>query len=146
MSEFLDDQIFKRALLDLLSPPAVSCHNDPCHGAENKSRTRRRKQSSPELDQATTTVVTMQVLERISANTIAVRCSSPQVGCYAEQLWRISRARRSARCSLTGLLIQRGDVVFRPSSRRNLPFNVDRMILASAVLREDIASSRGIGK
>ena len=75
-----------------------------------------------------------QIVERVSRETISVYWSDARTGLYADQLWKLGRARIRSFCVLSGVLIQIGDVVYRPKSQSTGgPANRDFMILADMV-------------
>ena len=75
-----------------------------------------------------------QIVERLSRETLSVYWSDARTGLYADQLWRLGRARIRSFCVLTGVPIQVGDLVYRPKSQSSgSPANRDFMILADMV-------------
>jgi hypothetical protein len=75
-----------------------------------------------------------QIVERLSRETLSVYWSDARTGRYADQLWRLGRARIRSFCVLTGVPIQVGDLVYRPKSQSTgSPANRDFMILADMV-------------
>jgi hypothetical protein len=75
-----------------------------------------------------------QIVERLSRETLSVYWSDARTGLYADQLWRLGRARIRSFCVLTGAPIQVGDLVYRPKSQnKGSPANRDFMILADMV-------------
>lgn len=75
-----------------------------------------------------------QIVERLSRETLSIYWSDARTGLYADQLWRLGRARIRSFCVLTGVPIQVGDLVFRPKSHStSSPANRDFMILADMV-------------
>lgn len=75
-----------------------------------------------------------QIVERLSRETLSVYWSDARTGLYADQLWRLGRARIRSFCVLTGVPIQVGDLVYRPKSQSTgSPTNRDFMILADMV-------------
>ncbi|MGY6119666.1 DUF3331 domain-containing protein [Paraburkholderia strydomiana] len=136
--------IFKRALLDLLSPPAKV-------GLDDVAAFVRRGDSQPTRAPGVwRSDVTVSrnlrqfpavVVGRLSSQTIAVRWSDPRSGYYGEQTWRASQSRKHAVCAATGRAIRRGDTVFKPTFRGSMqPFNRGEMILASGVLYDETLS------
>jgi len=78
----------------------------------------------------------ISIVERISPRLISISWSSPCMGHYADQVWRVGLARAESRCALSGASIRPGDAIFRPRSHGSrVPINHNRMILASAVAR-----------
>ncbi|WP_309296247.1 DUF3331 domain-containing protein [Caballeronia novacaledonica] len=78
----------------------------------------------------------IEIVERPSSETLTIYWSDARTGRYADQLWRLSRARVKTFCVLSGAPIHVGDEVFRPQSRGvDGPTNRDFMILADAIPR-----------
>jgi hypothetical protein len=75
----------------------------------------------------------IEVLERISPDTITVLWQDATRCRYGDQVWTRCRARVIGRCSITGAAIGRNDIVFKPRSRGDFPGNARAMILASAI-------------
>ncbi|SKD04154.1 protein of unknown function [Burkholderia sp. CF099] len=75
-----------------------------------------------------------RIVERLSRETLSVYWSDARSGLYADQLWRLGRARIRSFCVLTGIPIQVGDLVYRPKSQsKGSPANRDFMIRADMV-------------
>ncbi|QGZ59977.1 DUF3331 domain-containing protein [Paraburkholderia acidiphila] len=75
----------------------------------------------------------LTVVGRHSDVVIAVCLKDSTAGCYAEQPWRLTRARGRGVCALTSAPIRRGDLIYRPSVRGRAPVNAGWMLLASAI-------------
>jgi len=75
----------------------------------------------------------IRVIDRSSPQTITVSWRDPLSGYYEDQVWVASSAQRSGQCVLTGGVIKRGDVIYRPRGRRPRPGNADAMIIGSCV-------------
>ncbi len=76
----------------------------------------------------------LEIVERLSRETLAIYWSDARTGRYADQLWRLGRARVRSFCVLSGAPIEVGDSVYRPKSQgTNGPANRDFMILAQVV-------------
>jgi hypothetical protein len=72
-------------------------------------------------------------VERRTTSTIVVSWSDATRGRYQDQVWRAGYARAAGICGLTGMPVQRGDMVFRPLLRGVAPVNAFDMILAERV-------------
>jgi hypothetical protein len=135
MNRLATKRLVEHALLDLIFPaPArvdpLAPVKRPAYSKFRKKKSYRTKAPRVNCDLDTGHAV---IIERPTLRTIAVRWSDSQSGYYGEQIWRIGVSRSHARCSLTGQLICPGDTIFRPLAHEwNIPFNQDRMILASA--------------
>ncbi|WP_144109867.1 DUF3331 domain-containing protein [Paraburkholderia sp. BCC1886] len=77
--------------------------------------------------------VLVEVVERLSVSTIAVIWQDATRCCYIDQVWHSCRARSMGYCALTGTLIRRGDFIYKPRVRGEIPANADAMIVASAI-------------
>lgn len=75
----------------------------------------------------------IKLLERQGPNDATVSWSDPTAGCYGEQRWRRGVARKSGVCAMTGQIIDKGNVVYRPHRVRPIPRNIEAMILASVM-------------
>ena len=81
------------------------------------------------------TAVAIALLERLSPRMATVSWSDPQ-GCkYGEQVWRLSTARGSGICALSGQPIFRGNAIYRPAKVEPRPANAAAMILATVIDR-----------
>lgn len=133
----VDEDIFGRALLDLLTPgrDVSSAGEKATVGRKKRFRPRKRVRSDTiEPAEIKPPPARIAVLEWLSSKTLSVCWSDPRTGHYADQVWRLGVARMNARCVLTGTQIRLGDSVFRPRASENYsPANKERMILASAV-------------
>jgi hypothetical protein len=79
----------------------------------------------------------VQIVERLSRVTLSICWSDARTGLYADQRWRLGRARIRSFCVLTGAPIQVGDLIYRPKSNNSdSPSNRDFMILAATVGNE----------
>ncbi|WP_087733175.1 DUF3331 domain-containing protein [Paraburkholderia piptadeniae] len=137
MTSQADDDVVRRALVDILMPESHSLEatiRPPC-GPRKKLRSRRRPSTQAfkpvDVEPPPSHV---SILERLSSKSLSVCWSVPRSGHYADQVWRIGLARVDSFCVLTGMPIWRGDSVFRPRvSPSFFPANHNRMILASVV-------------
>jgi hypothetical protein len=74
-------------------------------------------------------------IEWQTTSTILVSWSDSTLGRYQDQTWRAGLARTSGVCGLTGVPVNKGDVVFRPLIRAGArPTNALDMILADMLL------------
>ncbi|KAB0642241.1 DUF3331 domain-containing protein [Burkholderia latens] len=79
-------------------------------------------------------ILHVSMVEKLSPTMISISWSSPCLGHYTDQVWRVGLARTESVCMLSGMSILPGDTVFRPRTQRSrVPINHNRMILASAV-------------
>ncbi|WP_321814087.1 MULTISPECIES: DUF3331 domain-containing protein [unclassified Paraburkholderia] len=145
MYQTTEQQLFEHALLDLLFPhePAIA---KPEVSKSHRGRTNTRHANDRvDNDKAPGSAPGFPavVIDHPTVRTIAVRWSDPRTGCYGEQIWRMCHSRRRAQCAATGLTIQPGDAVYRPTAGRyGVPFNEGQLILASAVSHVDDESQQ----
>lgn len=141
MNGLVEDDIFRRALIDLLAPHAgaaeLSMNTYTQKGKPRRSRLAGTETSTHVREQCPARI---SVVEYLTPRALIICWSDPQSGHYTDQLWRIGVSRRRSHCALTGMPICRGDRVFRPRTRKTyLPANCDCMILATAVLEVSYA-------
>jgi hypothetical protein len=74
----------------------------------------------------------VDVLERATTSTAIISWNDPTRCSYRFQLWRRSESTRAGVCALSGVLINVGDSVYRPSMRPP-PLNASAMILATQI-------------
>ncbi|SDG13455.1 DUF3331 domain-containing protein [Paraburkholderia phenazinium] len=79
--------------------------------------------------------IVVEVIERLSDTSIAVRWQDATRCRYDDQVWISCRARLKGRCALSGLLIRRDDLIYKPRVRSTKPVNAAAMMLASAIDR-----------
>ncbi|RAS22596.1 DUF3331 domain-containing protein [Paraburkholderia bryophila] len=77
--------------------------------------------------------VQVEVVERLSESSIAVLWQDATRCRYADQVWISCRARLKGRCALSGAVIRRDDMIYKPRVRASIPANAAAMILASVV-------------
>jgi len=75
---------------------------------------------------------TVSVLERASQCTVIVSWHDPTRCSYSFQLWRRFDATRPGVCSLSGIVINTGDSIYKPISKPR-PINASAMMLATEV-------------
>ncbi|WP_184031896.1 DUF3331 domain-containing protein [Paraburkholderia sp. Cpub6] len=75
---------------------------------------------------------TVNILERVSQSTVIVSWHDPTQCSYSFQLWRRFGATRPGICSLSGIIINRGDSIYKPFSKPR-PLNASAMMLATEV-------------
>jgi Domain of unknown function (DUF3331) len=76
----------------------------------------------------------LEIVERLSRETLSIYWSDARTGLYADQRWRLGRARVRSICALTRVPIHVGDPIYRPKSHgASSPANLDSMILAEMV-------------
>ena len=83
--------------------------------------------------------VSITIRERLTSRTASVSWSDSQLGCFAEQVWSLGRARAEDVCSISGEHIKRGDPVFRPRKTRPPAINERSVIAAHHVLDAPLA-------
>lgn len=135
MDHTTEQQLFEHALLDLLLPPKPPVLKPEVRTAHRERARGRRTSGRSESSEAVGSRpgFPAAVIGQLTTRTIAVRWSDSRSGCYGEQIWRMCHARTRTQCAATGLEIQPGDVVYRPTSGRYMvPFNEGQLILASA--------------
>ncbi|WP_408223488.1 DUF3331 domain-containing protein [Paraburkholderia dipogonis] len=77
---------------------------------------------------------TITVVEHMSNSRVCLSWHDPTLCNYEEQVWTPALARRSGRCALSGAHIRRGNAVYRPQTRGQIPpANGEAMILATAL-------------
>lgn len=75
----------------------------------------------------------VSVIERCSQTSIAICWCDATSGRYGDQLWKLRVARGKAVCALSGKIIRRGDLIYRPCVRGRSPANADQVICAEAL-------------
>jgi hypothetical protein len=103
---------------DCLEPSCVSLQ---CAMASRKSSEKHRH-------------VSITIRERLTSRTAVVSWSHSQLGCLAEQVWALGRAREADVCALSGEPIKRGDLVFRPRKTQPPAINERAVIAAHHIL------------
>ncbi|WP_412529562.1 DUF3331 domain-containing protein [Burkholderia lata] len=78
----------------------------------------------------------IRLIERQNSTTVTVAWSDPTVGYFGDQTWRLTRARHTGVCAISGRFIGCGDEIYRPMSRP-IPVNAKAMILAEIVVEFD---------
>jgi hypothetical protein len=77
--------------------------------------------------------VSIGLVERLGNRTITVNWRDATACCYSDQRWIASVARAAGVCALSGMVISKGDAVFRPQSGRLPPTNARAMMLTRVV-------------
>jgi hypothetical protein len=77
--------------------------------------------------------VQVEVIERLSATSVAVLWQDATRCRYDDQVWISCRARLKGYCVLTGAVIRRDDLIYKPRVRTTTPANATAMILASVM-------------
>ncbi|WP_404987416.1 DUF3331 domain-containing protein [Caballeronia sp. LZ043] len=86
--------------------------------------------------------MTIGLIEWTDSRSVILSWRGATTGDYAEQVWKLNKARKPGRCALSGCAVRRGDPVFRPSCRkRNLPGNAEYVVCEHAMRRFCIRSS-----
>ena len=74
----------------------------------------------------------VNVLERTTATTAIISWNDPTRCSYRFQLWRRVESTTAGVCALSGIVINAGDGIYKPSTRPP-PLNASAMILATEV-------------
>lgn len=77
--------------------------------------------------------VQVEVIERLSDTSVAVLWQDATRCRYDDQVWIVCRARLKGYCALSGTVIRRDDLIYKPRVRASIPANATAMILASVV-------------
>ncbi|MGF6505851.1 DUF3331 domain-containing protein [Paraburkholderia sp. 32] len=131
-----EQQLFEKALLDLLLPPTQIAERLQLRSSNGVSGKKKLPMAQPESDDISVhrRLHPAEVIEHTTSRTIAVRWSDPRSGYYGEQIWILCRSKKHTHCAATGALIHPGDTAFRPTATRmGIPFNQGWLILASAI-------------
>jgi hypothetical protein len=86
--------------------------------------------------------IVVEVIERLSETLIAVRWQDATRCRYDDQVWIGCRARLKGRCALSGLVIRRDDLIYKPRVRSTKPVNAAAMMLASAIDRMPVMAQK----
>lgn len=130
MTTLFEDDIVVRTLLNVLDPSAAQL--DAC-AKKKPIRIRMRSSTADTRPRPAWRPAHIEVLERLSADTISVSWSDSCSGRCAEQTWYMSHAPFATFCALTGRVIHRGDEVFRPRARGVHVRPHQQMILVESV-------------
>ena len=87
--------------------------------------------------------VQVEVVERLSDTSIAVLWQDATRCRYADQVWISCRARLKGRCALSGAVIRRDDMIYKPRVRTFTPANATAMILASVIEQMPVPTAAG---
>ncbi|MBZ5795111.1 DUF3331 domain-containing protein [Burkholderia contaminans] len=82
---------------------------------------------------------TVDILDQLSSSTVVISWRNSTGGHYGHQTWHKGCARRSGLCAASGMPINPGDEIFRPSVRNSRPTNWSAMILALHISRIDFS-------
>ncbi|AYQ42033.1 hypothetical protein CVS37_29630 [Burkholderia lata] len=82
---------------------------------------------------------TIDILDQPTPSTAVLSWRDSTGGHYGYQLWHKGCARRPGLCAVSGMPINLGDEIFRPSVRNGRPTNWSAMILAIHISRIDFA-------
>ena len=107
---------------------ALNTCRDECQGEAYLAPTARCMEKYPPSPHTQ-----IDVMERLSESSVAVLWRDATRGRYGDQVWIVCRARIKGRCALSGAIIRRGDLVYKPRVRSAAPSNAAAMILASVV-------------
>ncbi|WP_429258173.1 DUF3331 domain-containing protein [Paraburkholderia sp. GAS334] len=83
----------------------------------------------------------IKIIERPTNSTLVVHWTEPGKCLYGYQIWRRTRAEWNGYCALSGKLVRKHDVIFRPSWMKSEPQNSGEVILEAAVYRMSDNSS-----
>jgi hypothetical protein len=75
----------------------------------------------------------VRIRERTTSTTAKVEWCDPTLCRYGDQVWSASVARRDGLCALSGRIIRKGDLVYKPKRYGVAPANANAMIAASCV-------------
>ncbi|WP_081894830.1 DUF3331 domain-containing protein [Burkholderia paludis] len=95
-----------------------------------------RKKSLVDLSRCGATV---DILDQLSSSTVVISWRDSTSGHYGHQIWHKGCARRSTLCAASGMPINLGDEIFRPSMRYGRPANWSAMILARHISSIDFS-------
>jgi Domain of unknown function (DUF3331) len=119
----------------VVTTPVPMCHVERVRNLRPHERNATSVKPRPVGQDTASTRV--QIVERLSRVTLSIYWSDARTGLYADQRWRLGRARIRSFCVLTGAPIQVGDPIYRPKSNNpDSPGNRDFMILAATVVNE----------
>ncbi|CAD6560815.1 hypothetical protein LMG28727_07230 [Paraburkholderia kirstenboschensis] len=112
----------------------ITCSLGACGGDHDKgpqpARCSPRPFRAPALEDDYGLNATIEILDRLSAVSVILSWRDPTSCNYGYQTWQKRVARRVGVCALSGLPIQRSDVIYRPGPGRRRPSNASAMILA----------------
>ncbi|HEY0230821.1 MAG TPA: DUF3331 domain-containing protein, partial [Dokdonella sp.] len=77
--------------------------------------------------------IQVEVIERLSETSVAVLWQDATRCRYDDQVWISCRARQKGYCALSGAVIRRDDLIYKPRVRASMPANATAMILAPVV-------------
>ncbi|MEI6001645.1 DUF3331 domain-containing protein [Paraburkholderia bengalensis] len=104
--------------------------------AKEADRNLRRRKRRRRSDCGRPLSAFVSVLERCSPTLVLLSWCDATAGRYGDQRWRLRVAHGKAVCALSGAMIERGDLVYRPCTRgQECPMNADHSILAEALDR-----------
>ncbi|OXI92553.1 hypothetical protein CFB41_36205 [Burkholderia sp. AU33803] len=96
----------------------------------------RRKMTSGDRSRCSATI---DFLDQPTASTVVLSWRDSTGGHYGYQNWHKGFARRPGLCAMSGMPINPGDEIFRPSARNGRPTNGSAMILAIHIACIDFA-------
>jgi hypothetical protein len=114
----------------------LSAHWQETALAVRQASGRRKRRSSALIVNAVRGVATIRNIEWQTDTTVLISWSDATRGSYLDQTWRAGYARVCGVCAVSGMSVERGDVVFRPFYRGAAPpSNALDMILASVLAK-----------
>lgn len=125
MSDGRRAAVWDHVILGLL--PGL-CGTAPDSGRE-ASRGRRPRVAA----YAPSSHIQVEVIERLSETSVAVLWQDATRCRYDDQVWISCRARLKGFCVLSGAVIRRDDLIYKPRVRTTTPANAAAMILASVI-------------
>ncbi|WP_175004068.1 DUF3331 domain-containing protein [Burkholderia lata] len=96
----------------------------------------RRKTTSGDRSRCRATI---DMLDQPTSSTVVLSWRDSTGGHYGYQTWHKGYARRTGLCAASGMPIEPGDEIFRPSVRNGRPTNWAAMILALHISSIDFA-------
>lgn len=76
---------------------------------------------------------TIRILDRPSPTSAVISWRDPTGSSYGYQIWKMRLAHEEGLCAISGIPINKGDVIFRPVDRGRYPGNASAMILATYI-------------
>ena len=84
----------------------------------------------------------VNLIERTSSSTVTIAWRDATSCFYGAQIWRVTNAKVSGVCAMSGARIKRGDRIFLPRHSKPAPVNAKAMILASVIECVDPVGAR----
>lgn len=115
----------------------------PSYRSEGGTEASRSRRTSRVAAYAPSSHIQVEVIERLSDTSVAVLWQDATRCRYDDQVWISCRARLKGYCVLSGALIRRDDLVYKPRVRTTTPANASAMILASVIERMPAMAGTG---